>query len=165
MTRTAIEDSDREEVARFIERHWGSTRIISLGKAYYPHEHEGFIERREGKIAGLLSMRTDEDSLEILTVNSVVPGERIGTSLILAAIEEARRRSFGRVWLTTTNDNMKAIGLHQRLGFRMVEVHVGAVDAARKIKPQIPETGRDGIPIHDEIVLECKIKPYTDSPA
>ena len=40
-----------------------------------------------------------------------------------------------------------------------MQVNVGAVDQARKIKPQIPEVGNDGIPIHDEIVLELKIKP------
>lgn len=30
----------------------------------------------------------------------------------------------------------------------------GAVDEARRIKPQIPLIGLDGIPIHDEIELE-----------
>jgi hypothetical protein len=33
-------------------------------------------------------------------------------------------------------------------------IHAGAVDAARKIKPQIPLVGENGIPIHDEIEME-----------
>lgn len=161
MPRAPIQDSDREEVAQFIERMWGSTKIMSCGNVYYPHELEGLMERRDGRLAGLVTWHIHDKGMEVLTVNSVVPGERIGTSLILAAIEEARSRGCGRVWLTTTNDNMRAIGLHQRLGFRMVEVRVDAVDEARKIKPQIPAVGRDGIGIHDEIVLELQVEPYT----
>ena len=55
----------------------------------------------------------------------------------------------------------EAIALYQRLGFRIVEIHVDAVDQARRIKPEIPEIGHDGIPIHDEIVLELKLQPYS----
>ncbi|MCP4246180.1 MAG: GNAT family N-acetyltransferase, partial [bacterium] len=34
-----------------------------------------------------------------------------------------------------------------------------AVDEARRVKPQIPDVGHNGIPIHDEILLELKIQP------
>jgi hypothetical protein len=44
----------------------------------------------------------------------------------------------------------------------MIAIDVGAVDEARKIKPQIPETGERGIPIHDEVLLELAIQPYLD---
>lgn len=158
-----VQDSDRQDVSRFIESHWGSTKIMSCGKVYYPHELDGLIERRDGKIVGLLTMRNDgDDAIEVLTLNSTLEGQRIGSSLMLAAIDLVREKGLGRIWLTTTNDNLRAIGFYQRLGFRMVEIHIGGVDEARKIKPQIPEIGRDGIPIHDEIVLELRIKPYTE---
>lgn len=161
MVRSFVQDSDRDEVAAFIERHWHSAKIMSCGRVYYPHELDGLIERRDGEIVGLLTMRFDGDAMEMLTVNSVLQGQRIGTSLILAGIDVARERGCSRVWLTTTNDNLRAIGLYQRLGFRIVAVHSGAVDDARKIKPQIPEVGRNGIPIHDEIVLELPLEPFT----
>lgn len=163
MSRTVLQDSDRQEVSRFIERHWGSTKIMSCGKVYYPHKLEGLIERRDDQIVGLLTMRVHGDAMEILTLNSTVEGQGIGSSLMLAAIDEGRKRGLQRIWLTTTNDNLRAIGFNQRMGFRMVEVRVGAVDEARKIKPQIPEIGRDGIAIHDEIILELRIQPYSDS--
>ena len=51
----------------------------------------------------------------------------------------------------------------QRLGFRMVAINIGVVDEARKIKPEIPETGERGIPIHDEIAMELRIEPYLDA--
>jgi N-acetylglutamate synthase-like GNAT family acetyltransferase len=158
MARRPIEESDRAAVAAFIQKHWHSQMVMSRGRAYYPHENEGFIETREGGIVGLLTLVCEDDAMQVLTLNSVLEGARIGSSLMLMAIEDARRRRIDRIWLTTTNDNLRAIGFYQRLGFRLVQVNVGAVDEARKVKPQIPEVGQDGIPIHDEIVMELRIK-------
>ena len=159
VTRSFIQDSDRPEVAQFIEKHWGSRKMMSCGKVYDADDLEGIIERDQAEMVALLTMRVDTDGLEILSVNSVVAGRRIGTSLILAAIEEARKRACVKVWLATTNDNLRAVALYQRLGFRITEVHVGMVDEARKIKPEIPRVGADGIPVHDELILELQIEP------
>ena len=151
MTRNAVQDGDREEVARFIEKRWHSRKVMSRGKAYYPHREHGFIERENGDIVGLLTWRIEDDAMELLTLDSTREGRGVGASLILSSIETARKNNCRRIWLTTTNDHMRAIGFYQRLGFRLVAVNVGAVDEARKIKPQIPEIGEGGIPIHDEI--------------
>ena len=160
MTRSAVQDADREAVAEFIEQHWKSRIVMSRGKVFHPHEEEGVLERRDGQIVGLLTYHMNDDGMEILTLNSVLEGEGIGSSLMLDAIEEARRRNCGRIWLTTTNDNLRVVGFYQRLGFRMIAINLGVVDEARKIKPQIPSVGWRGIPIHDEIVLELIIKPH-----
>lgn len=162
MARAEIQDSDREELAEFIEQHWHSKLVMSQGKSYYPHQEQGFLERRDGKIVGVLTFRIDNHALEILTLNSLLSGQGIGTSLILDTIEKARRMRATRIWLTTTNDHLRAIGFYQRLGFRMIAINVGAVDEARKIKPEIPMMGERGVPIHDEIVMELAIEPYID---
>ena len=160
MARSEITDADREEVALFVERHWCSRMVISGGRPFYPDQEQGFIERHDGEIVGLLTYRIDDDGMGLLTLNSDLEGQGIGSSLILDAIEKARREQCKRIWLTSTNDNLRAIAFYQRLGFRMTAINVGAVDRARKLKPQIPETGERGIPIHDEIVVELKIEPY-----
>ncbi len=160
MTRSQVQDADREAVAQFIERHWRSRVVMSRGRVFHPHEEEGILERRDDEIAGLLTYRIDDEGLEILTLNSVLEGQGIGSSLMLDAIEEARRRKCHRIWLTTTNDNLRVIGFYQRLGFRMVAINLGVVDEARKVKPQIPEVGYRGIPIHDEVVMDLQIQPY-----
>jgi GNAT superfamily N-acetyltransferase len=161
MTRASITDAERPAVALFIERHWGSRKVLSHGQVYFPHELDGFIEWRDGEIVGLLTMVVDNNAMQILTLNSLLEGRRIGSSLMLDAITLARDQGLDRIWLTTTNDNLKGIGFYQRLGFRIVQVNVDAVDEARKIKPEIPTLGRDGIPVHDEIVMELKIEPYS----
>lgn len=163
MSRTEITDSDREDVAAFIRQYWHSDVVMSRGRKFYPHKERGLIERRNGRIVGLLTYHIDDDGMEILTHNAVLEGQRIGTSLMLDAIDKARHEGCPRLWLTTTNANLKALGFYQRLGFRMTAINVGVVDEARKIKPEIPETGEGGIPIHDEIMLELTIQPYLDS--
>jgi hypothetical protein len=55
--------------------------------------------------------------------------------------------------LVTSNDNLDAIRFYQRRG---------AIDDARKLKPQIPKLGHFAIPLHDEIELEL---PLTSRPA
>jgi len=163
MSRTAIRDSDRAEVADFIERHWGSKISMSHGQAFYPHQEQGFVERRDGAIVGLLTYHLDEEGMEVLTLNSTLEGEGIGSSLMLNAIEAARKKSCRKIWLATTNDRLRVIDFYQRLGFRMTAINLGVVDEARKIKPQIPVVGERGVPIHDEVVMELAIEPYLDS--
>jgi ribosomal protein S18 acetylase RimI-like enzyme len=162
MTRAELQDGDREEVAAFIKEHWYSTLVMSRGRKFYPHQERGLVERRDGKIVGLLTYHMNDEGMEILTLNSTLEGQRIGTSLMLDAIEKARKEECSRIWLTTTNANLRAIGFYQRLGFRMIAVNVGAVEEARKIKPELPETGEGGIPLRDEIVMELRIEPYLE---
>ena len=163
MARTEIRDADRAEVAEFIERHWGSKISMSHGKAFYPHKEQGFVERRDGAIVGLLTYHLDEEGMEVLTLNSTLEGEGIGSSLMLNAIEAARKKGCRKIWLATTNDRLRVIDFYQRLGFRMTAINLGVVDEARRIKPQIPFVGERGVPVHDEVVMELAIEPYLDS--
>jgi len=45
----------------------------------------------------------------------------------------------------------------RRLGWRLVTVHRGAVAAARRLKPEIPDCAADGTPIADELEYECRL--------
>lgn len=81
-------------------------------------------------------------------------GLGIGGTLVEATAEAARAAGATHQWLVTTNDNLDALRLYQRHGYRMVALRPGGVDEARRHKPTIPLTGRHGIPLHDELVLE-----------
>ena len=82
-------------------------------------------------------------------------GESGVGSALLESIEAAACFQMAtRLWLITTNDNIRALRFYQRRGYRLVAVYPGAVEVARKLKPSIPELGNDGISIHDEIELE-----------
>ncbi|UCC16424.1 MAG: hypothetical protein JSU58_08645, partial [Dehalococcoidales bacterium] len=58
----------------------------------------------------------------------------------------------------TTNDNTHAIRFYQRYGFKIATIYPNSMEEARKIKPEIPFTGNDGIPLRDEIEFEIHLK-------
>ena len=73
----------------------------------------------------------------------------------MAGAEAAlRARGVGRAWLVTTNENLAALALYQKVGYRLAALHAGAVDEVRDtIKPSIPKVSSNGIPIRDELEL------------
>jgi len=150
----SLTPADRDWVARHIAEHWGAEVVVAHGTLYRPAELPGFVAELDGKPAGLITYHLASDACEIVTLDSLIEGHGIGTALIKAVKTAATAAGCRRLWLITTNDNLHALGFYQRRGFRLVAVHSGAVDAARRLKPEIPLIGNDGIPIRDEIELE-----------
>ena len=81
----------------------------------------------------------------------------IGTALIDAVKDVATMARCKRLWLITTNDNMAALHFFQKRGFMLVAVYPNALEQSRKLKPEIPLIGIDGIPLRDEIELEMPL--------
>ena len=77
--------------------------------------------------------------------------------LLEAAVNAARSSGCYRAWLITTNDNTPALRFYQKKGFRIAALHKDALEVSRKLKPEIPQHGVDGIAILDEIELECNL--------
>ncbi|GAA3135932.1 GNAT family N-acetyltransferase [Nonomuraea salmonea] len=92
-------------------------------------------------------------SLEVITINAVVPGKGVGAALLDAVRAVAVAQGLSRLTLITTNDNTHALRFYQRYGFDLVALHRNAVDRARDLKPDIPAES-DGIPIRHELELE-----------
>lgn len=116
---------------------------------------EGLVAELDGRPVGLLAFRPDgPSSIELAALVVVQPGHGIGSALIAALLAEVRRRKARRVWVVTTNDNLDALRLYQRRGFRLAELRAGAVDRARaELKPSIGEIADNGVPIRDELEL------------
>ena len=146
--------TDRNWVAHFLDEHWGSTRVVSRGQVYLAHLLPGFIIEQGEERVGLVTYRIEEDECEIVTINSLRSGEGIGTALIEAVKAVAEEEGCKRIWLITTNDNMDALRFYQKRDFHLAAVYPNALDESRKIKPEIPLYGKDGIPLRDEIELE-----------
>lgn len=158
----ALVREDREWVAHFLDEHWGTTQMVSRGKSYYGHLLPGFVaERGEGEDKeriGLLTYDLEDDEVQVITINSTEESSGVGSALIEALVAAARENgNIKRVWLITTNDNLPALKFYQKRGFELVAVHRDSIKESRRIKPQIPITGLDGIPIRDEIELEIRL--------
>lgn len=157
-----VTDADREELREFIIAHWFDERIMSCGKVHVPHRGQGILVRRDGRIVAALTYEMTAQGMEVLTLNSALEGQGIGSMLMLSAIETARRAECGRIWLTTSNDNLKAVSFYQRLGFRIVSVNLDMVDEERRMNPRIPTHGERGVRMRDELVLELVLEPYLE---
>ncbi len=87
-------------------------------------------------------------------MNSSVERIGVGTALTDAVFGAATEAQCTRVWLVTTNDNTAALAFWQRRGFQIVAVYPDAMTEGRRIKPEIPSVGLNGIAIRDEIELD-----------
>ena len=150
--------ADRQWVARFMAEHWSGEAVIAHGVVYHPAELPGFLAVENGVRVGLLTYHIDGGACEVVTIDSLKPSEGVGSALIQAVRELASREGCARLWLITTNDNLAALRFYQKRGFVLVAVHPNALEVSRKLKPQIPLLGNDGIPIRDEIELEIRLK-------
>ncbi len=141
----------------FIVEHWGAPGVISRGHVWTGADLTAIRAMDGEDLAGLVSWRADPDDWEIVTFDSLMPGQGVGTRLMEAAIELARRGGAKRLWLVTTNDNLDALRFYQRRGWRLTALYADAMAEKRRIKPSIPESGHFGIPIRDEIELEYRL--------
>jgi GNAT superfamily N-acetyltransferase len=148
---------DRDRIAAFLEEH-GMRHAARLGELHDPVADEAFLAEDGGDLVGVLTYRIDGRACEVSTLYADASLQGIGSALIEAVVDAARSAGSDRLWLVTTNDNVDAMRFYQRRGFRLVELHAGAVDASRAtLKPSIPAIGEHGIPLHDELVLERRL--------
>ena len=155
-----IEARDREWAAEVLTRSWGSTRVVSRGRLHDALALPGLVAGLGDERAGLLIWSAEGEECEVVTLNSLVERRGVGRALLAAVAGEATALGCRRLWLITTNDNVHALRFYQRLGWDLVALHRGAVDAARLLKPEISRIGLDGIPLRHELELEL---PLSDS--
>ncbi|MEK7354127.1 MAG: GNAT family N-acetyltransferase [Chloroflexota bacterium] len=149
-----VNKDDHTWVVSLLTEHWGSTRMITRGKVYQADELPGFVAVKGDKPAGLITYRTEGNECEITSMNSLIERIGIGSALVEAVRQVVQAGWCRRLWLTTTNANTPALRFWQKRGFVLAAVYLNAVEEARKLKPEIPLLGEDGIPIRDEIELE-----------
>jgi GNAT superfamily N-acetyltransferase len=139
---------------------FGSKHVVARRRLLEPAAHPGFLAVADGRPVGFIAYLVESGQLEVTAIAALEPGTGVGTALMAAAVEEARRLGCTRVWLITTNDNLNALRFYQKRGFEIVCVYPKAVDVSRAtLKPEIPLTGDHGIPLRDEIELELRLRP------
>ena len=151
-----IDQRDRKEIDAFIVRQWFSLQMIVHGECIDLSTAEGWYAYECDEIIGLITYRVSDDKMEILSLDSLYKNQGTGTSLLNKAVTEARNNGISKITLIT-NDNLSALHFYQKYGFDMVRLYNNAVDEARKLKPQIPLFGIDGIPLKHEIEMEMKL--------
>lgn len=149
-----VSEQDHPWVTALLKEYWASTRIVTRGRVHEADKLPGFIAEVDNRPVGLLTYRIDDNQCEVVSLNSLREGMWIGSSLLDATREMAAAAGCRRMWLITTNDNLAALGFYQKRGWRLVAIHRDALEQARRLKPEIPGVGINGIPVCDEIELE-----------
>ena len=152
-----INETDKGWISSFLVEHWGSTRMVSRGRLFFANEKSGFTVVKDDKPVGLITYELLGDECEITTLNSLAEGKGIGTALINKVKDVALQAGCKRLLVITTNDNTRAIRFYQRYGFTIATIYPNSMEEARKIKPEIPLTGNDDIPLRDEIEFEIHL--------
>jgi len=139
---------------------WSTPVVARLGELVDPTRLPGFVALLEGERAGLASYAVRGDECELVTIRSLQEGRGVGRALLDAVRNAAIEAGCTRLWLITTNDNLRALELYQRWGMEIVAFHRHAVTEARRhLKPSIPERSAQGIPIAHELELELRLEP------
>jgi ribosomal protein S18 acetylase RimI-like enzyme len=149
--------ADTDAIRQWEERTWRIAEVARLDELIDTVGLPGFWALDDnGTRVGLLLVRPDEvRGLEVISLSARPEGSGVGRALMNAALEEARHRGERRLWLSTTNDNTRAIRFYQRWGMDLVAIHRNAVTRAREqLKPSIPLLGQDNIPLRHEVELE-----------
>lgn len=134
--------------------HFGSPKVVSRGALHDSRALPGLVAEGDSGRIGLIQWREDRDGWEIVILISLKRRQGIATGLLRAVERLAAEAGVRRLWLITTNNNLRAIDFYRSRGWKQVAVHKGAVADSRKLKPEIPLTDENGVPIRDEIEFE-----------
>ena len=149
--------TDRAWLDFTVPERWGAPTVAGHGRLYTVADLPGFVALDGEERIGFVTYAIEGRACEMVTIDSLREGSGVGTALVEAVVRAARDASCDRVWLVTTNDNLPMLRFAQKRGFVLVSVQPDAVEEARKLKPEIPLQGIEGIPIRDELELELRL--------
>jgi GNAT superfamily N-acetyltransferase len=149
----ALTDDDRAWLRALIETAWGLP-VVSTSGLHDPSTLPGFVAWSGGERTGALTYRLSADGCEVVTLNSLLEGRGIGSALLTAVKQVADERGI-RLWLITTNDNIRAIRFYQRQGMDLYRLHRDFIDTVRAAKPEIAGAATDGIMFRHALEFNC----------
>ncbi|NTU28408.1 GNAT family N-acetyltransferase [Bacillus tequilensis] len=138
----------------FFAKHWGSSEMVISSGIFHCDELDGYAALDEdGEIIGCITYVIDGQECEIISLDSIIEKNGIGTALLQRVEDLAKQTHCQRIKLITTNDNVHAMEFYQKRGYQFAELFPNAVEKARRLKPEIPEKAENGIFIRDEILF------------
>ncbi|MCU0664655.1 MAG: GNAT family N-acetyltransferase [Myxococcota bacterium] len=130
-------------------RRWGMP-VVTVDRVFSPADVQGIVALDEaGAIVGLLTVYAEQAQAEIVSLDSFVESQGVGTALLEKAETALAVLGIDKVRLVTTNDNLRALRFFLRHGYRLLSVHLDAVAKMRMIKPSVGRTGKNGLPLLD----------------
>ncbi len=144
-----LRSATTEEIKAVWEERWFG-KVVCLSTVFEPADVEGLaLVDQNDEIVGLVTYHVDGPAGQIVTLDTILRGRGFGRRLLEIVENKFHKIGLGRAWALMTNDNLRAAGLYLSRGYRLIRVHVDAVDSVREHKPHLPEKGYEGIRIRD----------------
>ena len=146
--------ADRPHIAELADYFWGEVEVACFGHSYQVDVLPAFVACEGDEIVGTASYALEDegDTVNLVMLNVLPQWQGWGAArgLIAAVAEIAHAEGASRLIVATTNDDLSALALYQRLGFTITGVLVGKVlEHHGGVEP-----GFAGIPVRDEIQME-----------
>jgi len=144
-----LRSATTDEIAEVWEERWYGL-VVCISTIYTPPDVEGLaLVDHHDEMVGLVTYHVDGPSGQIVTLDTIVRGRGFGRRMLEDVENKFHKLGLGRAWALMTNDNLRAAGLYLSRGYRLVRIHLNAVDRVREHKPQLPKRGYEGIPVRD----------------
>ena len=111
-----LSEPDRPWVRRAVQSAWGSIYVARKGQLLDASALNGFVASLDAVDVGLITLLQHGTEYEVVSISTTIEGHGVGRTLFSRAIDDARSRGCGRVWLTTTNNNTRAIAFTEVSG-------------------------------------------------
>jgi len=152
-----FEPADLERTRKVWDGRWGGF-VVTPERVYGPRDVVAALAVGElGEPLALVSWALGSEAGEVVTLDAFISGRGYGTAALNYAEGVIRQEGRTRARLFTTNDNIRALSLYLRRGYRLVRVHLDAMDGVRQLKPDVPLIGDGGIPLTDMLELEKRL--------
>jgi GNAT superfamily N-acetyltransferase len=149
--------NDRDQIEEMALYFWDETTVDCFGREYDVLACPTLLAFEGEEVAGLASYTAEvEWDAMVLVLLNVLPnfqGRGAGWQLLDALHSTTAHLGLRRIVVATSNDDLPALSLYQRYGFRILGIISGGV--ARHHGAELP--GFSGIPIRDEIQLEFQL--------
>ncbi|MGD8486979.1 MAG: GNAT family N-acetyltransferase [Chloroflexota bacterium] len=155
--RGARDDEELKRLTRRVRSTWGES-VVRRGEAVDPADGELIGAFVDEEIIGVATYAVRGAECEVVAIEAYQQRHGIATALMDEIRTRAEATGCSRLWLVTTNDNVPAIGFYQKWGMDLALLRRDSVTEARaRLKPSIPETGYEDIPIRHELEFEVQL--------
>ncbi len=157
-----VAPEDGDWVRALLASRWGGPTIVTCGRIHRADLLPAVQARKGNRPAGLATYRLEAWVAELVSLDSLFEGEGIGSALVEAVAREAGAAGCSRLFLVTTNDNLRAIRFYRKRGFVLRAVRPFALERSRRLKPSISLVGLHGIPLLHEVEFDLDLAPRSE---
>jgi len=150
-----ISEKEKAPIRGFVKRFWGEEEQLTFGRKFLVSELPGYVAKVEENIAGFISFAAIKDATIIVAL-AVLPEYQtcgIAKHLVSKVQKEAANTGKKKLLVSTSNDDLPALGFYQSQGFQIYEVKPDAIAEkhGRVLK------GIGNLPMRDELRMRKEL--------